>query len=207
MDACRIERLLDQGIKVPENISRAIPHWVFPYGTGSSARHQSHPDVILVRSIPGRQAHLYPFQIPPQDRDIHLVGLKFCTDTNPFITFKRAATRHSHTITRLRTRSSRNPNRNNKVTLHIILFRVAGTIYNEYTITPLVNLGLTEQKAKSLASKLRDHAIQRLNIIINTKHALCSWGGVLGARRRRTGEGESGHPGAWRATLQIPIRY
>eukprot|EP00983_Pelagomonas_calceolata_P015482 490832-Pelagomonas_calceolata.AAC.1 len=30
MDACRNERLLDQGIQVPENISRAIPDWVFP---------------------------------------------------------------------------------------------------------------------------------------------------------------------------------
>eukprot|EP00983_Pelagomonas_calceolata_P005013 163758-Pelagomonas_calceolata.AAC.1 len=64
-----IKRLLDQGIQVPENISRAIPGWVFPNGTGSSARHQSRPDVILVRFIPGRQAHLDPSKIPPQDRD------------------------------------------------------------------------------------------------------------------------------------------
>eukprot|EP00983_Pelagomonas_calceolata_P048378 1141026-Pelagomonas_calceolata.AAC.1 len=52
MDACRNERLLDQGIQVPENISRAIPDWVFPNGTGSSAWHQSRPDDIFVRSIP-----------------------------------------------------------------------------------------------------------------------------------------------------------
>eukprot|EP00983_Pelagomonas_calceolata_P021270 666519-Pelagomonas_calceolata.AAC.1 len=30
MDGCSDERLLDQGIHVPENISRAIPDWVFP---------------------------------------------------------------------------------------------------------------------------------------------------------------------------------
>eukprot|EP00983_Pelagomonas_calceolata_P016146 511004-Pelagomonas_calceolata.AAC.1 len=29
MDACRNERLLDQGVQVPENISRAIPDWAF----------------------------------------------------------------------------------------------------------------------------------------------------------------------------------
>eukprot|EP00983_Pelagomonas_calceolata_P042651 1138597-Pelagomonas_calceolata.AAC.2 len=29
---------------------------------------------------------------------------------------------------------------------------------------------------------------------------------MLGARQRRTGEGESGRPGTWRATLQIPTR-
>eukprot|EP00983_Pelagomonas_calceolata_P006427 211232-Pelagomonas_calceolata.AAC.1 len=44
MDACRNERLLDQGIQVPENIPRAIPGWFFPNGTDSSARHQSRPD-------------------------------------------------------------------------------------------------------------------------------------------------------------------
>eukprot|EP00983_Pelagomonas_calceolata_P016964 533582-Pelagomonas_calceolata.AAC.1 len=86
MDACRNERLLDQGIHVPENFSQAIPDWVFPNDTGSSARHQSRPDGIFVRSIPGRQAHLYPSKIPPQDRDIHLVELKFCPNTYPFIT-------------------------------------------------------------------------------------------------------------------------
>jgi len=75
-----------------------------------------------------------------------------------------------------KTRSSRNPNRNNKVTLHIILIGVGGTIYNEYTITPLINLGLTNQKAKVLASQLRDHAIQKLSTIINTRHALCFQG-------------------------------
>eukprot|EP00983_Pelagomonas_calceolata_P068617 1149997-Pelagomonas_calceolata.AAC.2 len=131
MDACRNERLLDQGIQVPEllwnfeNISRAIPDWVFPNVAGSSAQHQSRPDPIFVRSIPGRQAHLDPSKIPPQDRDIHLVELKFCPDTNPCITLETAATQHAHTITRLKTRSSRNPNRNNKVTLHIILIGVA----------------------------------------------------------------------------------
>eukprot|EP00983_Pelagomonas_calceolata_P000158 5060-Pelagomonas_calceolata.AAC.1 len=64
MDACRNERLLDQGIQVPGNISRAIPDWFFPNGTDSSAWHQSRPDVIFVRSIPGMQARLDPSNIP-----------------------------------------------------------------------------------------------------------------------------------------------
>eukprot|EP00983_Pelagomonas_calceolata_P009156 296566-Pelagomonas_calceolata.AAC.1 len=84
MDGCSVERLLDQGIQVPGNTSRATPDSVFPYGTGSPARHQSHPDALFVCPIPGRQAHLDPCKIPPQDRDIHLVELKFCPDTNPF---------------------------------------------------------------------------------------------------------------------------
>eukprot|EP00983_Pelagomonas_calceolata_P037420 1136319-Pelagomonas_calceolata.AAC.6 len=173
------ERLLDQGIQVPErkkrevyaghrpralrkgpltsklaraspedpeNISRAIPDWVFPDGTGSPARHQSRPDALFVRSIPGRQANLDPSKIPPRDRDIHLVELKFCPDTKPSVTLETATAQHAHALTRLQPCSSRNPNRNNKVTLHIILIGVAGNNYNEYTITPLMNLGLTKQK-------------------------------------------------------------
>ena len=51
------------------------------------------------------------------------------------------------------------------MTLHIILTGVGGTIYNKYTIAPLINLGLTKQKAESLASQLRDHAIQKLSTV------------------------------------------
>eukprot|EP00983_Pelagomonas_calceolata_P008682 283672-Pelagomonas_calceolata.AAC.1 len=78
MDACRNERLFQQGIQVPENISRIIPNWVFPTGTDSSARHQSRPDAVFMRSIPSRPTHIDPTKIIlgrmilPQDRDIHL---------------------------------------------------------------------------------------------------------------------------------------
>eukprot|EP00983_Pelagomonas_calceolata_P059496 1145943-Pelagomonas_calceolata.AAC.1 len=73
IDAHRNERLLDQGIQVTGNISRAISDWVSPNDAGSSARHQSRPDAIFVRSILGRQAHFDPTKIPPQDRVIHFV--------------------------------------------------------------------------------------------------------------------------------------
>eukprot|EP00983_Pelagomonas_calceolata_P073959 1152343-Pelagomonas_calceolata.AAC.1 len=46
-----------------------------------------------------------------------------------------------------------------------------------------MNLGLTKQKAKLLASKLRDHAIQRFTTMITTRHALCFHGGFGGAGR------------------------
>eukprot|EP00983_Pelagomonas_calceolata_P057285 1145007-Pelagomonas_calceolata.AAC.1 len=116
--------------------------FLFPYGTCFSARHQSRPDAILVRSIPGRPSHIDPSKIPPQDRDIHLVEFRFYTDTNPFPNLEAAAAsaQHADTIIRLKNSSSRNPNRNNKVTLHTILVGVADPIYNDYTIKPLINL-------------------------------------------------------------------
>eukprot|EP00983_Pelagomonas_calceolata_P019711 621850-Pelagomonas_calceolata.AAC.1 len=80
MDACRNGRLLDQGIQVPENISRAVPDCLFSNGTRSSARHQSRPDAIFVRSISGRQAQFNPSRSLLKT-GIHLVELKFCPDT------------------------------------------------------------------------------------------------------------------------------
>eukprot|EP00983_Pelagomonas_calceolata_P071988 1151480-Pelagomonas_calceolata.AAC.1 len=77
----------------------------------------------------------------------------FSPDTYPFPALGAATAQHASTQTRLETRSSRKPNRNNNVTLHIIFVGVAGTIYNDYTIKTLIILGSTRQKAKSLASK------------------------------------------------------
>eukprot|EP00983_Pelagomonas_calceolata_P120642 1160726-Pelagomonas_calceolata.AAC.8 len=98
MDACQNERLLWQGIQIPENTSQTIPDWVFSTGTGSSARHQSRPDAVFVRSIPGRPSHIDSTKILPQDKDIHLVEFKFCPDTNPFPTLEAATAQHTNTI-------------------------------------------------------------------------------------------------------------
>eukprot|EP00983_Pelagomonas_calceolata_P094423 1157889-Pelagomonas_calceolata.AAC.5 len=137
-------------------------------------------DAVFVHSISGRSAHLYPTNIPPQDRDIHLVGFKVCPDTNSSPTLEAATTQHASTTTRLKSRSSRNPNRNNKVTLHIILVGVAGTIYNDYIIKPLINLGLTRQRGISRA-------------------------GFADRTAEESKKEESGRPGAWQPTLQVPI--
>ena len=198
MDACNNEKLLEQDMEVPEDITRAIPEWLFPSGTRPLARHQSRPDAILVRPIPGRTASFDPKNIPAQDRDIHLVELKYCPDTNPFHSLQVAADQHADTICRLRTRGMRNQNRNNKVTLHIILLGVAGTVYNEYTISPLMRLGLTRQKAESLATYLSCHARHGLTKIINTRHAL-HYHGI-------SGQGITGGAAVERRRIRAPRR-
>eukprot|EP00983_Pelagomonas_calceolata_P118454 1160510-Pelagomonas_calceolata.AAC.6 len=140
----------------------------------SSFRLRTHTMGVKRACWQNEPVHLDPTKIPPQDRDINLVEFKFCPGTNPFSTLEAATAQHASITTRLKTRSSRNPNRNNKVTLHITLVGVAGTTCNDYTIQPPINLGLTcqWQKAKSLASKRSCHAIQRLTTIIDTRHAL-----------------------------------
>eukprot|EP00967_Tisochrysis_lutea_P036113 scaffold43397_cov19-Tisochrysis_lutea.AAC.1 len=89
------------------------PDLLLPISTGSSARHQSRPSAVFVRSIPGQLAHIIPVNIPPHDRDIYL---KCCPDTNPFLTLEAATPQHANTLTSLKTRRLRvrNPNSNNK---------------------------------------------------------------------------------------------
>jgi len=124
--------------------------------------------------IERRGRHLDPKQIPTRDTDIHLVEFSFCSDINPQQTLEKAHIQHQPLIQHLRTRSLRDISRNNKVTLHVILLGVGGTIYNQYTITPLLNLGITTHKVHQLATKLHCHAIKSLNKITKTRHKYTS---------------------------------
>ena len=135
MDACNSEQFSDLNIKPPDDIKRNIPDWVFPTQQKLPTRHQSRPDGVLVMPIEGRGRHLDPKQIPPKNRDIHLVELIICSDIDPQQTLEKA---HQPLIQRLRTRSLRGISRKNQVTLHVIVLGVGGTIYNQCTITPLL---------------------------------------------------------------------
>eukprot|EP00983_Pelagomonas_calceolata_P043580 1138963-Pelagomonas_calceolata.AAC.5 len=111
-----------------------------PNGTGPSAQHQSRPIAVFVRPIRGKATHLNLEVIPAHDRYIHLMELKYFPDLNPLPSLQTAAAQHAGNISRPRTCSPKNPNAN-KATLHTILLGMAVTIYNNYTITPLVELG------------------------------------------------------------------
>jgi len=91
---------------------------------------------------------------------------------NPATDIKKSSQQHQPLVQRLRTRSLRGISRNNKVTLHVILLGVGGTIYNQYTITPLLNLGVPTHKVHQLATKLHCHAIKSLNKITKTRHKI-----------------------------------
>ena len=126
-----------------------------------------------------------PKQISPKDRDIHLVEFRFCSDINPQQTLEKVHNQHQPLIQRLQTRGLRGISRNNQVTLHVILLGVGGTNYNQYTIIPLLNLGVPTHKVHQLATKLHCHAIISLNKITKTRHKLhlnnnCDNGGFDG---------------------------
>eukprot|EP00983_Pelagomonas_calceolata_P032501 1019361-Pelagomonas_calceolata.AAC.1 len=81
--------------------------------------------------------------------------------------------------------------------LTLILVSVAGTIFNNYTNKPLTNMGLTRQKAYSLASKLSCHTIQRKekSTPAERPHALRKAGRVAEESRRvRASRGMADNP-------------
>jgi len=125
-------------------------------------------------AIEGRGRHLDPKQIPPKDRrDIHLVEVNICSDINTQQTLEKAHNQHQPLVQRIRTRSLWGISQNNQVTLHVILLGVGDTIYNQYTITPLLaDLGIPTHKVHQLATKLHCHAIKSLNKITKTRHKI-----------------------------------
>eukprot|EP00983_Pelagomonas_calceolata_P131446 1161776-Pelagomonas_calceolata.AAC.14 len=167
-------------IRASKSLKTSDPDWAFPTGTSSPARQQSRPDALFVRPIPDRQAHLDPSKMPPQDRDFHLVELKLCPDTNPFITLERAVTQHSHAITRLKTRSSRNPNRNNKVTLLIHRWMSELSQKTKPLIFPWNTLALLPllHSEKHLLDELRHHRVSQPSTSA-TQHAYLGLVGFL----------------------------
>ena len=137
-------------MEAPENVQRHIPDWLYPSGRAPRTQ-QSRPDGIIVLPMQGRNSTSSPMHMNPRDRDIHLMELKFCSDTKPEETLAVAQDQHKHPIQSLRTRPLRGAHRNNRVSLHTTLIGVAGTIYNTYTIKPLTHLGLNKEKAQILA--------------------------------------------------------
>lgn len=70
-----------------------------------------------------------------------------------------ATAQRDYTITRHVGHSYRIINRYNKVNPHIIAIGVAGSIFNNYTIKPLVKLSLAKENAKLIIPRLACHAI------------------------------------------------
>eukprot|EP00983_Pelagomonas_calceolata_P104984 1159084-Pelagomonas_calceolata.AAC.9 len=88
---------------------------------------------VFVRPIQGRATHLNPRMIPAHDRDIHLVEPKFCPDTNPLPSLRTAAEQR------------------------------AGTIYDDYTITPLGSSGRDVTGGEAVQSRrMRVYARRRM---------------------------------------------
>jgi len=97
--------------------------------------------------IEGRGRHLDPKQIPPKDRDIHLVEFKFCPNISPQQTLVKAHNQHQP-LSSVYEQGASEASLETTKSLHVTLLGVGGTIYNQYTITitPLLDLGVPTHK-------------------------------------------------------------
>ena len=171
-----VKSYLNLDTEHPDDIERNIPDWVFPTQQNLPTTHQSLPDGVLVMPIEGRGRHLDPKQIPIRGKDIHLVEFKFCSDINPQQTLEKAHNQHQPLIQRLIQRlQNKEPEASLDATKsHFILLGVGGTIYNPYTITPLLNLGIPLRKVHQLATARHCHAIKSFNKITKTRNKIQS---------------------------------
>ncbi len=92
-------------------------------------------------------------QLPPNQRHIHLVEVKYCEDTRPRSQLE--ATHHQHSVLYQHLcQAAAN------VSLDAILLGVEGTIYRPSSLEPLKHLRLDPQKVTKLAVKLHAHLVQ-----------------------------------------------
>jgi len=106
-----------------------------------------------------------PSQLPPKQRHIHLVDVKYCEDTRPRSQLEAAHHQHS-VLCQPFGRAVAN------FSLRTILLGVGGTIYSPYSLEPLKCLGLDPQKATKLATKLHAHSVQYAYQLVSTRRAL-----------------------------------
>eukprot|EP00983_Pelagomonas_calceolata_P062611 1147363-Pelagomonas_calceolata.AAC.1 len=107
-----------------------------------------------------------------RDNDIHLIELKFCSDTKPEQTLLNAQNQHKNTTENLRKKSSEV---HTAITESLYVLSPLELLELSTTPTqsiPICNLGLTKEKAHKIATKLHLHAAKTLTKIDNTKHAI-----------------------------------
>jgi hypothetical protein len=169
-------RFSDEGLDITHIANRTLPAWLLCNLSEQERSSSSRPDAIFIlpanscstqlTDLNSAPRHFESNQFNPHTWDVHLLELKFCEDTRPEAQLARAREQHSLLIDRLRSHHY------NSVKLHTILCGVMGTIYSNYTDTPLRELGLNSYQNSKLTHKLNGHAIRQASKLIRTRYTL-----------------------------------
>jgi len=168
------EKLATDAVTLPvEATNRTLPAWLLeslPEGRRTSC---TRPDLILVTPSttcpPAHDNATIPALIPARNRDIRLVEIKYCEDTQPKGQLEHAQTQHSELIDNLKAKGCCAA-----VHLHVILIGVAGTIYIPHTLEALKRLGLDHLHATQLACRLNVHSCAYAHKLAGTRYALAA---------------------------------
>lgn len=162
-------KLMEQNLIRPQqSANKILPSWFLPHLSDTDLQSSSRPDAIIVLPTTGCGRRPVPHikDLPISDWDVHLIEVKYCDDTRHEDQLKRAAEQHKRLVSILKAQGC------SKVSLHIILLGVVGTIYNSLTEVPLSKLGLDHCKVKKLTHSLHTHSVQYATKIIKTSRKL-----------------------------------
>jgi len=155
--------------KILQELNTQLPKLYLPGSCPISQTHNlwEHQGLILlcpsnwIKSHP----HVHVQDLSPSNWDVHLIEFKYCDDTRPESQLQKAGEHHRRLLSILKAQGC------SKVSLHVILMGVMGTIYRSHTDTPLSKLGLSFCKAKKLTKDLNTHYI-KCNTNYKTKRKL-----------------------------------
>ena len=149
-------KLTEQNLTRAEHTAnKTLPSWLLPYLSNTELARASRPDIILVLPTGSNHTpHVHVQDLPPSNWDVHLIEFKYCDDTRPESQLQKAEEQHRRLVAILKSQGC------SKVSLHVILMGVMGTIHRSHTDIPLIKLGLNYCKAKKLTKDLNTHSIR-----------------------------------------------
>jgi hypothetical protein len=158
-----------------DGLGTRIPQWMYDGDRSATAVadwNKFKPDILLVRCKQGRRP---PETVPPKDRQVHIVEIKYCRDTDTTQQFHKAELQHQD----LKAALLRVGYTEGNIHVHVIVLGVAGTIYKDIHQT-LKTLGVDKHTPRhKLLKKLHRTAILSVMTIMKTK-----WAQESGAKQR-----------------------
>jgi ribonuclease HI len=150
-----------------DGLGTRIPQWMYDGDRSATAVadwNKFKPDILLVRCKQGRRP---PETVPPKDRQVHIVEIKYCRDTDTTQQFHKAELQHQD----LKAALLRVGYTEGNIHVHVIVLGVAGTIYKDIHQT-LKTLGVDKHTPRhKLLKKLHRTAILSVMTIMKTKWA------------------------------------